>query len=223
MWYTTWLIWTQNVFERHSDHSLKIEPTLKLFQIKTRSHMCLCMLSRIGLFAHSMDCSLPGLCWWTSPGRNTGRSCHFLPGESFQTKNIESYVFLHRQVDFLPLSHLGSPKRNKLGQKLITVSLTNKDQWIIVCFQQGIFLRRTQLCKAVSWQGCITWNTSLGSMSHGRCLWQYFRIIFISQDSFIHWNLPKHLASNSACILPPNFVLNRPQLWAPSLILSWGV
>ena len=50
------------------------------------------------------------LCPWDFPGKNTGVGCHFLLQEIFQTSGSNPHLlrFLHWQVDFLPLSPLGS-------------------------------------------------------------------------------------------------------------------
>ena len=47
------------------------------------------------------------LCPWNSPGKNTGVGCHFLLQGIFLTQG-SNLCLLHRQVDFIPLSHLGS-------------------------------------------------------------------------------------------------------------------
>ena len=68
-------------------------------------------LSHVQLFCEHMDCSPPGL--WDSPGKNNGIGCHFLLQGIFltQTSNLR---LLHWQVDSLPLSHQGSPKKEAL-------------------------------------------------------------------------------------------------------------
>ena len=51
------------------------------------------------------------LCPWDSPGKNTGRGCHFPLQEIFQAQgsNPSLLCLLHWQVGSLPLSHLGIP------------------------------------------------------------------------------------------------------------------
>ena len=49
------------------------------------------------------------LCPWDSPGKNTGVSCHFLPQDIFPTQGPK-LCFLHWQVNFPLLTHLGSPQ-----------------------------------------------------------------------------------------------------------------
>ena len=54
------------------------------------------------------------LCPWDFPGKNTGMCCHFLLQGIFATQGLNPRFlhllrFLHWQVDYLSLSHLGSP------------------------------------------------------------------------------------------------------------------
>ena len=49
------------------------------------------------------------LCPWSSPGKNTGVSCHFILPGVFLTQGSNPCL-LHWQTDSLPLSHQGSPK-----------------------------------------------------------------------------------------------------------------
>ena len=51
------------------------------------------------------------LCPWDFPGKNTGVVCHFLLQGIFPTQGWNPRL-LHWQVDSLPLSHQGSPRRN---------------------------------------------------------------------------------------------------------------
>ena len=48
---------------------------------------------------------------WDCPGKNTGVGCQFLLQEIFLTQgsNLGLLWLLHRQVNSLPLSHLGNP------------------------------------------------------------------------------------------------------------------
>ena len=48
---------------------------------------------------------------WDSPGKNTGVSCHFLLQGIFLTQGLNPGLLslLQRQMDSLPLSHLGTP------------------------------------------------------------------------------------------------------------------
>ena len=68
-------------------------------------------LSHVQLFCDHMDCSPPGS--WGSPGKNNGVGCHFLLQGIFLTQAPNSHP-LHWQVDSLPLSHQGSPKKEAL-------------------------------------------------------------------------------------------------------------
>lgn len=151
----------------------------------------------------------------TSPGRNTGRLPFSTSGDINQKIELAS---LASAGGFFTTQPPGKPYRvNKLDKKLITVSLT-KDQWIIVCFQQGYLEKDTVLChdKEHNLKHVIRKHEY-----HGR--WrQYFRIIFISQDSFIHWNLPKdtwHQTQHvsSSCL---NFVLSRSNCGHPAYHLG---
>ena len=59
-----------------------------------------------------MDCSPPGLlCPWNSPCKNTAVCCHFLLQAIFtiQGSNPSLLRLLHWKMDYLILSHLGSP------------------------------------------------------------------------------------------------------------------
>ena len=47
---------------------------------------------------------------WNSPGKNTGVGCPFLLQRIFPTQGLTPHL-LHWQVDFLLLSHVGSPTR----------------------------------------------------------------------------------------------------------------
>ena len=47
---------------------------------------------------------------WNTPGKDTGVGCHFLLQGIFPTQGSNPGL-LHRQVDSLPLSHPGSPRR----------------------------------------------------------------------------------------------------------------
>ena len=55
-----------------------------------------------------MNYSLPGLCPWDFPGKNTGVGCHFLLQGIFLTLGWNLHL-LPWQMDYLPVSHLGSP------------------------------------------------------------------------------------------------------------------
>ena len=59
-----------------------------------------------------MNCSPPGK---NFPGKNTGTGCHFLRG-IFPTRGSNPSL-LHRQVDSLPLHHVGSPSGISLSHK----------------------------------------------------------------------------------------------------------
>ena len=54
------------------------------------------------------------LCLWDFPGKNTGVTCHFLLQGTLPDTGIEP-MSPARQVDFLPLSHQGSPRRGLSG------------------------------------------------------------------------------------------------------------
>ena len=53
------------------------------------------------------------LCWWDSPGKNTGVGCHFLLKGLFLTQGLSQSLLhlLHWQADSLPLTHLGNTFR----------------------------------------------------------------------------------------------------------------
>ena len=74
---------------------------------------CMCAQSCPTL-CNPVDCSPPRLlCSWDYPGKNTRLSCHFLLQGIFPTQGL-NLCLLRRQVDSLPLSHLGSPNRTAL-------------------------------------------------------------------------------------------------------------
>ena len=56
-----------------------------------------------------MDCSLPVLCPWDSPGKNFGVGCHALLQGIFPTQGSNSCL-LHWQAGSLPLAPPGKPK-----------------------------------------------------------------------------------------------------------------
>ena len=60
------------------------------------------------------------ICPWNSPGKNTGVGCHFLLQGIFLTQgwNLLLLCLLHWQVDYFPLSHLGSPYKCTLYYKI---------------------------------------------------------------------------------------------------------
>ena len=65
--------------------------------------------SHVQLFATCEPQATRLLCPWDSPGKNTGVSCHaFLQG-IFPTQGMNPCLLV-LQVEFLPLSHRGSPK-----------------------------------------------------------------------------------------------------------------
>ena len=71
-----------------------------------------------------MNCSPPGK---NFPGKNTGTGCHFLRG-IFPTRGSNPSL-LHRQVDSLPLHHVGSPSG---------ISLSHKKGWTnAICSNMG--------------------------------------------------------------------------------------
>ena len=81
--------------------------------IALQSFQNMCSIAKLcpALF-DPMDYSLPGsFCAWDFPGKNTGVGCHFLLQGIFLTQesNLHLLRLLHRQAEFLPLPHLGSP------------------------------------------------------------------------------------------------------------------
>ena len=54
-----------------------------------------------------VDCSLPVLCPWDFPGKNTGEGCHFLLQEIFPTQRL-NVGLLHCRQTLYCLSHQGS-------------------------------------------------------------------------------------------------------------------
>ena len=92
------------------------------------------MLSHVRLFCDPMDCSLSvhGICpWifhgvflcpWDFPGKNTGGGCHFLIQRILPTPESNTCL-LHWQMDFLPLSHLGSLLSYTIHKKQLKMDL----------------------------------------------------------------------------------------------------
>ena len=65
----------------------------------------------IWLFCNPMEHTLLArLCPWDSLGEDTGVGCHFLLQGVFPVQGLNPHLLhlLHRQVDSLPLRHLGS-------------------------------------------------------------------------------------------------------------------
>ena len=64
--------------------------------------MCVCVLSRVGLFATPWTLRLcdPArlLCSWDSPGKNTEASCYFLLQGIFPTQGFSSVSCTGRQI-----------------------------------------------------------------------------------------------------------------------------
>ena len=67
--------------------------------IQIWDHYVLCMCTQAcPILCDLTDCSLPHLCPWDCPGKNTGVSCHFLLQGSFPTQG-QNTGFLHcRQI-----------------------------------------------------------------------------------------------------------------------------
>ena len=74
------------------------------------------------------------LCLWHFPGKNTGVGYHFLLKGIFPMQRSSSHLLwlLHWQVDSIPLSHLGSPRKldthmqmNKVGSSHHTIRACN--------------------------------------------------------------------------------------------------
>ena len=74
------------------------------------------------------------LCLWHFPGKNTGVGYHFLLKGIFpmQRSSLHLLWLLHWQVDSIPLSHLGSPRKldthmqmNKVGSSHHTIRACN--------------------------------------------------------------------------------------------------
>ena len=72
--------------------------------------VCACSVMSDSLQPHGLYTARL-LCPWDFPGRNIGVGYHFLLQGIFPTQGSNSYLLclLHWQVDYLPLSHLGSP------------------------------------------------------------------------------------------------------------------
>ena len=74
---------------------------------------CVCSVAQsCPTLCDPVDCSLPGiLCPWEYPGKNTRVGCHYLLQGIFLTQGWSPHLLclLHRQVDSLPLHHLGKP------------------------------------------------------------------------------------------------------------------
>ena len=86
------------------------------------SAMCVCMLSCSVMSDFLLPLGLQPtrlLCPWNSPGKNTGVDCHFLLQGIFPTQGSNPCLLhlLQRQVDSIPLSHLGSPCYVRTQQK----------------------------------------------------------------------------------------------------------
>ena len=72
------------------------------------TYICCCLASKMCLtLCNPMNYSLPGLCPWDFPGKNTGEGCHFLLQGIFLTPGSNLHL-LPWKMDYLPLSHLGS-------------------------------------------------------------------------------------------------------------------
>ena len=99
--------------------------------------VCVCLVAQSCLtFCDPMDCSLPGssvhgIFFCLSPGKNTGVGFHFLlHGISpTQGSNTGLLHLLHWQVNFSPLSYLGSPtwENASLIQQRDKSDLDNED------------------------------------------------------------------------------------------------
>ena len=73
--------------------------------------LCVCMCSVVSnsLRPHGLSPSKL-FCPWNFPGKNTGVDCHFFLQGIFPTQELNGHLFrvLHRQMDSLPLCHLGN-------------------------------------------------------------------------------------------------------------------
>ena len=58
---------------------VKLVPATGIHMLVTQLCLILC---------NPMDCSLPGLCPWDFPGKNTGMGCHFLLLGIFPTQGL---------------------------------------------------------------------------------------------------------------------------------------
>ena len=69
------------------------------------------------------------LCLWDSPGKNTGVGCHFLLQGIFPTQGLNPCLLhlLHRQVDSLPVCHVGSHYSLLTPQIFMEVSVISED------------------------------------------------------------------------------------------------
>ena len=88
------------------------------------------------VFSHacSMSDSLPRhelhptrlFCPWDSPGKNTGRRCHFFLQGIFSTQGLNPRLLhvLHWQADSLPLAPPGKPETGLPVSKLFIIPLT---------------------------------------------------------------------------------------------------
>ena len=87
-----------------------------MFTYKTELCVCVCSVVSNSLRSHVLHPTRL-LCPWDFPGKNTGVGCHFLlQGTSQPGIKAASPVSTALQMDFLPLSHLGSPKQSYLFQ-----------------------------------------------------------------------------------------------------------
>ena len=89
------------------------------------------------------------LCPWNFPGKNIGKGFHFLFQGIFQTQGSHSHL-LHWQVDSLPLSHQGSPKKlstlhhylvKMTGRNLQLNSETSISYWTVSLKGVNLFIR----------------------------------------------------------------------------------
>ena len=72
------------------------------------------------------------LCPWDFPGKNTGVGCHFQQIFPTQGSNL---CLLCWQVDSLPLSHLGSPRRETIMNRPILPCWKQFSRSLVTCLQ----------------------------------------------------------------------------------------
>ena len=115
-------LFCDKVYKIIQTNNLKIKeqsPKLNYPWIRERENMRLlqdvCLVAQSCLtLCDAMDCQhIRLLCPWDYPDKNAGASCHFFFQGIFPTqgRNPSLLQFLRWQVDSLPLSHLGSLRR----------------------------------------------------------------------------------------------------------------
>ena len=67
------------------------------------------------------------LCPWDIPGKDTGLGCHFFLQGMFQTQRL-NLCPLHWQMNSLPLSYLGSPRRPTPKHIIINIEKVKNKQ-----------------------------------------------------------------------------------------------